>query len=325
VDGVLVNNAAGQFNYSFVNPTQSVKIFEVKLLVASVLNSGCMDTMVHFIKVFPRPVAGVLGAVPDNGCSPVTINLFSNALGATKYQYDFNDGSVLDTNVAVASHNFINNASLTTRNFNIKLVVSNEFGCSDNTSKLVSIKPTVTAVITSGDTVGCTPYSVGLNGLNSVNSNIYSWDFGDGTSSVLATPVKVFNNTTDSIQNYTIQLITDRTGVNCPDTTTFKLRVFPKPVVEFAPNPLVLGAIVFIAGFSLGIGQPLTMTLVSQLTVPEERALAVSTRLTGNRLGQFIVPAGAGLIAASAGASAVFIGLAILLAATFLPRVGRAQ
>ena len=95
--------------------------------------------------------------------------------------------------------------------------------------------------------------------------------------------------------------------------------------MAFAPNPLILGAIVFIAGFSLGIGQPLTMTLVSQLTVPEERALAVSTRLTGNRLGQFIVPAGAGLIAASAGASAVFIGLAILLAATFLPRVGRTQ
>jgi MFS family permease len=95
--------------------------------------------------------------------------------------------------------------------------------------------------------------------------------------------------------------------------------------MAFAPNPWVLGAIVFIAGFSLGVGQPLTMTLVSQLTVPEERALAVSTRLTGNRLGQFIVPAAAGLIAASAGASAVFIGLAILLAATFLPRVGRGQ
>jgi MFS family permease len=95
--------------------------------------------------------------------------------------------------------------------------------------------------------------------------------------------------------------------------------------MAFAPNPLILGAIVFIAGFSLGIGQPLTMTLVSQLTVPEERALAVSTRLTGNRLGQFIVPAGAGLVAASAGASAVFIGLAVLLAVTFLPRVGRAQ
>jgi len=90
--------------------------------------------------------------------------------------------------------------------------------------------------------------------------------------------------------------------------------------MAFAPNPWILGAIVFIAGFSLGVGQPLTMTLISQLTQPDERALAVSTRLTGNRLGQFMIPAVAGLIAASAGTSAVFVGLAILISTTFLPR-----
>jgi hypothetical protein len=34
----------------------------------------------------------------------------------------------------------------------------------------------------------------------------------------------------------------------------------------------------------------------------------------GNRFGQFVVPAAAGAIAASAGAGGVFIGLAVLLA-----------
>ena len=84
--------------------------------------------------------------------------------------------------------------------------------------------------------------------------------------------------------------------------------------MAFAKTPFTLGAIVFIAGFSLGIGQPLTMSLVSQKTVANERALAVSARLMGNRFGQFLVPAGAGAIAASAGAGGVFIALAILLA-----------
>ena len=83
--------------------------------------------------------------------------------------------------------------------------------------------------------------------------------------------------------------------------------------MAFAKTPLSLAAIVFIAGFSLGIGQPLTMSLVSQKTVADERALAVSARLLGNRLGQFIVPAAAGAVAAAAGAGAVFIGLAVLL------------
>ena len=84
--------------------------------------------------------------------------------------------------------------------------------------------------------------------------------------------------------------------------------------MAFAKTPLELGLIVFIAGFSLGIGQPLTMSLVSQKTVANERALAVSARLMGNRFGQFLVPASAGAIAASAGAGGVFIALSILLA-----------
>jgi MFS family permease len=84
--------------------------------------------------------------------------------------------------------------------------------------------------------------------------------------------------------------------------------------MAFAKTPFTLGAIVFIAGFSLGIGQPLTMSLVSQKTVANERALAVSARLMGNRFGQFMVPVGAGAIAASAGAGGVFIALSVLLA-----------
>lgn len=83
--------------------------------------------------------------------------------------------------------------------------------------------------------------------------------------------------------------------------------------MAFAKSAISLAIIVFIAGFSLGIGQPLTMSLVAQKTQPEERALAVSARLMGNRLGQFLVPAAAGIVAAASGAGAVFIGLSILL------------
>jgi MFS family permease len=88
--------------------------------------------------------------------------------------------------------------------------------------------------------------------------------------------------------------------------------------MAFAPNVISLAVIVAIAGFALGVGQPLTMSLVSQATAPTDRAMAVSARLTGNRVGQFIVPALAGLLAASAGVSAVFIGMAVLLATTFI-------
>ena len=102
--------------------------------------------------------------------------------------------------------------------------------------------------------------------------------------------------------------------------TTFQLlwwstviSVISCAAMAFARTPLTLGLIVFVAGFSLGIGQPLTMSLVSQKTQSNERALAVSARLMGNRVGQFLVPAAAGIAAAASGAGAVFIGLAVLL------------
>ena len=88
--------------------------------------------------------------------------------------------------------------------------------------------------------------------------------------------------------------------------------------MAFAPNPWSLGLIVFLTGFALGVGQPLTMSLISIATQPGERALAVSTRLTGNRLGQFLIPAGAGALAAVTGTGGVFFALSLLLASAFL-------
>ena len=82
----------------------------------------------------------------------------------------------------------------------------------------------------------------------------------------------------------------------------------------YATTALTLGIVMAIVGFLLGIGQPLTMSIVSKKTPIEERAMAISIRLFGNRLGQFLVPLGAGALAAPFGAGAVFVGLAALIA-----------
>jgi hypothetical protein len=42
--------------------------------------------------------------------------------------------------------------------------------------------------------------------------------------------------------------------------------------------------------------------------------MAISIRLFGNRIGQFLVPLAAGALAAPFGASSVFIGLGVLVA-----------
>ena len=82
----------------------------------------------------------------------------------------------------------------------------------------------------------------------------------------------------------------------------------------YANSSIALGISMAIVGFLLGIGQPLTMSIVSKKTPAQERAMAISIRLFGNRIGQFLVPLAAGALAAPFGASSVFIGLGVLVA-----------
>lgn len=69
---------------------------------------------------------------------------------------------------------------------------------------------------------------------------------------------------------------------------------------------VVLAILSVVAGFGLGFGQPLSMTIVAQLVPQQMRATALAVRLTGNRVGQIAAPAAAGLLAGGAGTASVF-------------------
>ncbi|MER7054861.1 MFS transporter [Streptomyces sp. NPDC000351] len=80
------------------------------------------------------------------------------------------------------------------------------------------------------------------------------------------------------------------------------------------PVPVwVLGLMLVVLGFCLGVGQPLSMTTVVQAAPDGARSTALALRLTGNRLGQVAAPAAAGLIAGVAGVAAPFVMLGALL------------
>lgn len=81
----------------------------------------------------------------------------------------------------------------------------------------------------------------------------------------------------------------------------------PMAVLPFAHHPALMGVLLAIAGFFWGIGQPLTMSWVVGLVTQGNRASALGLRLTGNRIGQFVVPLGASTAAGVAGVGSVFL------------------
>lgn len=84
--------------------------------------------------------------------------------------------------------------------------------------------------------------------------------------------------------------------------------------VAIAPNSVVLGASLVLAGAGLGIIQPLTMAFVAGSVPSAFQATGLSVRLVGNRLGQLTLPSVGGLAVAGVGLSGVFLGTAVVLA-----------
>lgn len=78
--------------------------------------------------------------------------------------------------------------------------------------------------------------------------------------------------------------------------------------VAVVPMPVwALAVVVVVLGLGLGAGQPLTMSWLAEATPAGLRGRAMSLRLTGNRVGQVVVPSTAGLLAAGAGAGGVLV------------------
>ena len=85
------------------------------------------------------------------------------------------------------------------------------------------------------------------------------------------------------------------------------------------PSPLwVLFPALAVCGIGLGISATLTLSGVVDLAPPTARATAMSLRLTGNRLGQMVIPFGPSLVATATGTAGVFV----ILAATLLGSAG---
>jgi MFS family permease len=84
-----------------------------------------------------------------------------------------------------------------------------------------------------------------------------------------------------------------------------------------APFPFpVMAAVIAAAGFSLGIS--ITVTIASLLALASAQAVgtANSLRIMGNRIGQFVIPFLAGLIAAATGVGGIFLIIGLSLAAS---------
>ncbi|XZF12489.1 PKD domain-containing protein [Chitinophagaceae bacterium MMS25-I14] len=195
--------------------------YSVTLIATS--NNGCTDSVTQTVTIFPAPAAAF--AVNNSG-QCVNTNSFSfgngSALssGTMTYAWTFGDGNS-DT-AANPVH-----AYTTPGNYTVKLVVTTDHGCTDSVSQTITVYPKPSPAFTVNNSSQC---ETGNNfiftntGTISSGSMTHSWDFGDGNTSIQASP----SNTYATAGTYVV-LLTSSSNNGCTDTVSQLVVVKPMP------------------------------------------------------------------------------------------------
>ena len=93
------------------------------------------------------------------------------------------------------------------------------------------------------------------------------------------------------------------------------LAVAAASVIALAVLPLpAMFVVMAVAGVTLGVCQPMTMSWVAARATPGARGTAMSLRLLGNRVGQVVIPLAAGSMAVATGSAGVIAAAGLTVA-----------
>jgi PKD repeat protein len=172
------------------------------------------------------------------GCAPLKVKIHDRSNGIRKYIWEFGDGQTASwlTNDAIQNdtifyHTYINKTR-PVKNFNLRMIGENSSQCRDTVDREVIVNPEVTSVFSVlPDTINCHPLKASFTN-NSLNTDLYQWEFGDGASSSDTFPSHIFNNFNPADITYTIKL-TSRSSYGCTAFSTHKVLIHPYLKADF--------------------------------------------------------------------------------------------
>ncbi len=178
---------------SLLNPSKSflkTGTFSVKLITEY---QGCLDSVSRLIEVIPTPSSKFISNSILSRCIiPLNVKFENETTGNYKYLWNFGDNQT--DSISNPTHTY-NQAGL----FNVSLAVTDNNGCTSKTvlNNYVYIGPPTIRNLIGAPFQGCAPYTAELSANINAPEQItgYLWDFGDGTTSTLATPNHTYNDT----------------------------------------------------------------------------------------------------------------------------------
>jgi len=215
--------------HTFRNLTNATVVYTVTLVV-SASNGVCSDTITKDITVYPYLTAQ-FNFSPSSGCSPHSVQINNTSEGADTYQWAFGDGQTSKSSQTQLSHTYTN-TSLTQKIYTLSLITKNNEGCTRRMDKNITIYPPINADFGLSSDAVCDSGSVSFSN-KTTGATAYQWDFGDGSSSSVASPKHVYQNIGATSKIHTVQLIVSANNNACADTATKSVTVHPQIRANF--------------------------------------------------------------------------------------------
>ena len=205
--------------------------YDVLLTTSGTFGKNTAKKQVRIAALGSKPFAQFTYTVTNNGRAPCAVTLTNTSLNATRFSWSFGDGSNLDTNRTPQPHTYT-----TVGKFPLKLTATNSIGESDDTTIMVTIKPT--ACFSVACNVCLAPSALAsFDGSCSTNADTYAWNFDDPTSSnntsTIQKPTHVFN--TEGV--YKVSLVVTKNTVSDTTMQTVTVKSFTKDTSFAALGP----------------------------------------------------------------------------------------
>lgn len=191
------------------------------MLTAYNADSCYADTTLLTIFVFDDPVSS-FEVEEDRFCAGIdSLQLLNTSIDAVSFQWEINSDTFVSKHLTYPL--------LEPIEYQVQLVVKNNFQCADTSLKVIRANPTAKADFAPTVTEGCESLWVGFR-QNSTDADQYFWEFGDGNTSTDVAPTHLFRES----GTYTITLTAIKNN-GCPgDTTQSIVNVLKKPKAAFA-------------------------------------------------------------------------------------------
>lgn len=196
--------------------------YDVRLAIRA--TNGCWDTLIKSVGIYDNPIANF---VTDDYCVLSNNQLFdisSTTSGIlTNWLWNISSLSFQSTNQNPNIYFNFGDSGL----FQLKLKVTNNYGCKDSITKTIGVYPLPIPNFNFSPEIGLPPLQVNFNN-QTFGGNSYLWNFNDGNSSVAISPTYTFQDS--GIFNVTLYA-TNFYG--CVDSISKTIQII-EPVIDLA-------------------------------------------------------------------------------------------